>query len=280
MNSNPTFLKYPEIPHLMEVPDILDEDCLEVYEKLDGGNSQVRVYGGRIFTGSRANFLNREEYFRFDWFKDFNSWAKSNYSFYNLPENLIVYGEFLSPHTLKYKPEFTNKFFLIDAYDLSQRKFIPYEVAKRGLEDDLGVKEVLFLDALIRGRISMAKIKKLAMDESQYSNYGREGIVIKNYNGQKFAKLWRTSVDPTKKGVIEEIKKTLSFLINNEMLNYEGLLKKGHIFDSTLASKDKIMSEDLFKYYSEKVCEELRRSGRDISLAEISKTIKKVVNKI
>ena len=256
MKPEPDFVKYLEIPHLMEVPEILNRNCLEVYEKLDGGNSQVRIHNGRIFTGSRANFLKREEHFRFDWFKDFNNWAKSNHTFHNLPESLIVYGEFLSPHTLKYKPEFESKFFLIDVYDISQRKFIPYGVAKRGLEDDFGIKEVLFLEALAKGKLSMDEIKELAMGESKYSSYGREGVVIKDYHHQNFAKLWRTSVNPSKEGLIEEI-------------------------DKTILSLQRINPFLIPEHLSLMVYKELKRSGReDISLAEISKTIKRVMNKI
>lgn len=255
MKSEPFFEVYPEIPHLMEVPELLDEDCLEVYEKLDGGNCQVRVYGEKIFTGSRSNFLTREEFFRFPWFKIFNNWAKSNYSFYNLPENLIVFGEFTSYHTLEYKPEFTNRFFLIDVFDLSKQKFIPYEIARNSLEGYFGVKEILFLEPLAKGRISFDHAKGLTLAESRYSNYGREGIVIKDYHHQQFAKLWRTSANSSKDGLIEEINKTILSLRRTDLLLESGPL-------------------------SLKVYHELIRSGRkNISLAEISKTIKEVANK-
>ena len=256
MESRPVFVKYPEIPHLMEVPEILDEDCLEIYEKLDGGNCQVRNYSGRIFTGSRANFLNREEYFRFPWPKTFNKWAKSNHSFYNLPENLIVFGEFMAFHTLRYKPEFTDRFFLTDVYDLSPQRFIPYDVVRSGLEKDLGIEDILFLEALAKGGANMPKIKELVMGESQYSDYGREGVVIKDYHHQNFAKLWRTSVNRTKEGLIEEINKTILSLQNTTPP-----IVTGHL--------------------SLMVYEELKRSGRkEISLAEISETIKRVTDKI
>ena len=46
-------------------------------------------------------------------------------------------------------------------------------------------------------------IKGLAKAESQYSKHGREGVVVKDYESQKFAKLWRTSVNPTREGLIE-----------------------------------------------------------------------------
>ena len=267
MKTKLTFLKYQEIPHLMADLSILDSDNLQVFEKLDGGNSQVRVFQGNILTGSRANFLTREERFRFDWFRDFNNWAKSNHSFYNLPEDLIVYGEFTSFHTLAYRPEFTNRFFLIDVYDTHDKRFIPYAQARKKLEGSLGIRDVLFLDSLKEGRLSLEELKDLATGESQYSAYGREGIVVKDYNAQRFAKLWRTSANPTKGGLIEEIRKTIL------SLKTSGFYPEGQNIptDSSLESLD---------YLSSQVYEELKRSGReDISLAEIGNTIKKIVNK-
>lgn len=255
MNSEIEFVKYPEIPHLMENLEILDSDNLEAYEKLDGGNGQVRLLDGRIRTGSRANFLNKEEYFRFDWFKNFNNWAKSNYSFYNLPDNLITYMEFLSPHTLRYKKEFENRAFLIDVLDLNTRKFIPYEVAKHGLSE-LGIEGILFLEPLAKGTLDLDQAKKLAMGEGQYSFFGREGIVIKDYHHQNFAKLWRTSADSSEKGLVEEINKTiLSLQDANPVVTPVNL--------------------------SLVVYQELKRSGRkEISLAEIKNTIERILNKI
>ncbi len=257
MKTEPAFVKFPEIPHLMEILNILDSDSLEVYEKLDGGNTQIRNYKGRIFTGSRANFLNREENFRFDWFKNFNRWAKSNYSLYNLPENLIVYGEFMSHHTIPYSSKFVNKFFLIDIYDLEKEKFISYKKAKDNLEKRFGVKDIFFLETLAKGRLNLDQIKTLATGESRYTSYGREGVVVKDYEKQKFAKLWETSVNQTKKGLIKEIKKTLLSL--------------------QIPREYKISSD----YFASLVYGELKRSGRkNISLTEISETIKEVVNKI
>ena len=272
MNPDPEFVKYPEIPHLNEISEILDSENLQVFEKLDGGNSQVRTIKGRIFTGSRANFLNREEHFHFPWFKDFNRWAKSNYSFYNLPEHLIVYGEFMSPHNLTYKREFTNKFFMIDVYDTSQKQFIPYNPARDMLEQ-IGIEGVLFLESLKEGKLGMEGTRKLALDESRYSFYGREGIVIKDYDAQRFAKFWRTSANPTKEGLIDEIKKTVMSLKMTE----ESVVNPGPENIESYMEYATIVPDHL----SLVVYEELKRSGRkEISLAEITKKVKQVLNKI
>lgn len=262
MNKLPKFIKYPEMPHLAETLDILDSDNLLLFEKMDGGNTQVRIHQGRILTGNRSNFLTREENFRFPWFKDFNNWAKSNTSFYNLPENVIVYGEFTATHSLNYFQRFTNKFFLIDVYNLDEGRFVQYDSAVKDLKKN-GINGILFPEVLARGELSLGQAKEIAMGESQYSAYGREGIVIKDYDTQKFAKLWRTSIDKSKSGLTEEIKKTIRSLSASGLLLQNQGLTKGKSIDS-------LASLVLF---------ELQRSGRiDKSLAEITDTIRKITD--
>lgn len=258
----PNFIKYPEIPHLAQNLEVLDSNNLQVFEKIDGGNCQVRVYNGRVFCGSRSDYIRRQEDFRFPWFKDFNKWAMSNESLRNIPENFIIYGEFTGPHTLIYSPEFTNRFFLIDVRHISSRRFLPYNEARDLLEKKLHIEDVLFLRSLAR-ELNVDSAKHLATGKSEYTSDRREGIVIKDYRKQRFAKFWRTSANPTKEGLYEEINKTISSL-KTKYPSVQGLLEG--------TPSDAIGLPNL-------VYEELLRSGRlDVSLAEISDTIRKVLN--
>ncbi|MDO8529012.1 MAG: RNA ligase family protein [Nanoarchaeota archaeon] len=192
------FIKYQRIPHLEEVPHILDNP-VEIYEKIDGGNAQVRKIGGRIFCGSRAHFLTREKLFTQEWFKDFQKWALGNQSFYGLLEDLVIYGEWTAKHTLTYKPEFTNRFFLLDVLDLNSRRFIPYAEARQILSD-LGIENLLYLENLSEGKVSREQlVKMLTGNEYRYSGE-REGLVVKNYELQEFAKLRASSI--RRKGII------------------------------------------------------------------------------
>lgn len=257
--SIPKFKKYPRTPHLEEVSDILGSEDLEVYEKMDGGNCQVRKHQGRVFCGNRSKFLIREGGFRQDWFGKFHKWAMSNYSLYNLPESSIVYGEFLAPHTVPYNTEFRDRFFLIDLYDLSRERFVPYVDAREMLEN-LGIEGILFLDPLWEGELEMDDARSLALEESQYTSHGREGIVLKDYKDQRFAKLWRTSVLPAEGGLREEVRKTLLGL------QLSGDLSSGD-FDYSEEGRENLVSE---------VYDELQRSGRDnISVSEIREILAK-----
>lgn len=204
------FLKYPRMQHLAEALDILDNN-VSVFEKMDGGNSQIRKVRGRIVCGSRARFLLRERDLIQPWFKGFQKWALSNYSFYNLPESLVMYGEWLSRHTIEYHSEFTNRFFLLDVYDASKKRFLPYEEAKQ-LKEDLGVEDVLTLNELANSKVTKNQLEKLALGKSDYSDGNREGVVIKDYEHQRFVKLWRSTVELPYTSIVEEIERTVHSL--------------------------------------------------------------------
>ncbi len=204
------FIKYPRISHLDSCLELLDGP-VSVFEKLDGGNTQVRKIKGRVFSGVRSKFLGPERNMRMPWFKDFNHFVMSNFSFYNLPESLVVYGEWMAPHTLDYHKEFTDKFFLLDVFDLDSGRFLPYSDGKRLLED-IGVREVLYLKPLVdREKVALPKLKKL-VSNSSFRSGQMEGLVIKDYwsNPQRFAKLWTSVINAEKKKISpEDIKRAV-----------------------------------------------------------------------
>ncbi len=208
----PKFVKYERIPHIWEIPELLDRE-IEVYEKLDGGNAQVRKAKGRVLAGNRSKFLT-DKIKGFPWFQDFLKWASGNYSFYNLPENKIVFGEWLSKHTLDYFPDKMNRFYFFDLFDMNSQRFIPYKDAVKILED-LEVKEVGFLRPLFRGKIDMLSLEKL-VGKSDYRDGDAEGLVIKNYRSQQFAKLWAGSVNRKKRILLnKDIRKTIISMIES-----------------------------------------------------------------
>ncbi|MFH1608029.1 MAG: RNA ligase family protein [archaeon] len=202
----PDFIKYPSILHLAEDLSILDND-VKLFEKLDGGNSQVRYYNGRILAGNRSKFLS-EINKRFGWFQSFLKWAKSNYSFFNLPEEVIVYGEWLNSHTLEYSKESKNHFYLIDLFDIASKKFLDYSNAVEKIKI-WGIEDVRVLDCLFNGKISEKKLEDLVINrESDYRKGHMEGVVVKDYSSQSFSKLWRKSL-VQKEITFEDLKKQI-----------------------------------------------------------------------
>lgn len=240
-----SFVKYRRIPHLEEIPRILD-NSVKVYEKIDGGNCQIRKINGRVMCGSRAHFLVREELFSQDWFKDFQKWALKDYRFYDLPENLVVYGEWSSKHILSYNPDFTNKFFLLDVFDLDKEKFLFYNEGRDKLLN-LKIEGPLYLRTLFSGKIDMEQLKKM-VDKSDYRYGDKEGLVIKDYNSQEFAKLWTSTVK--RKGIVTQTDVRSIFL----SLKEEGI----HITRAKLLRQ---LESDL------------KKSGRGVPLKEIEKAV-------
>jgi ATP-dependent RNA circularization protein (DNA/RNA ligase family) len=239
------FVKYKRIPHLDEIPHILD-NSVKVYEKIDGGNVQIRKINGRIFSGSRAHFLAREKSFTQDWFKDFQRWVLKDYRFYNIPENLIIYGEWSSKHTLDYNLEFTNRFFLIDIFDLDKNKFLFYSEGRDKLLN-LKIEGPLYLRTLFSGKTDIEKLKEI-IEKSDYRGGNMEGVVIKDYNLQEFAKLWTSSIK--RKGVVTQL----------DVKSIYSSLKDG----GEIITKEKLLRE---------LKSDLRKSGRDVPIDKIEKTV-------
>ena len=181
-------MKYPHIPHLSRLPKQTRAALLSdayVFEKLDGGNVQVAV-GDRVVThGLRSGRLKGS---RAPWAEEFQKWYWTNSgSIDDLPPG-IYFGEFLAPHTISYKPEFANNFFLIDFYDIERQEFQDYNSALKKIK---GKEEIMMPAPMLRrGSLTEEEIEQLVNGRSGYSVSGeREGVVIKNYSLQLFAKV-------------------------------------------------------------------------------------------
>ena len=179
-----TFIKYHKIPYLEVVPEILDKE-VEVFEKLDGGNCHFRKIEGRVRCSNRANFIDGKGFERF-WFQEFRKWALSNYSLYKIDENHVFYGEWLAKHNIDYDKEHINKFYLLDVFDLKSGRYINYEGAKE-LVKKYSLEDVHFLKTIARGKINDSALEKL-LEKSDYYNGPKEGVVIKDYKNEVFAK--------------------------------------------------------------------------------------------
>jgi ATP-dependent RNA circularization protein (DNA/RNA ligase family) len=188
------FVKYPRIAHLDESLDILDNP-VQVFEKMDGGNSQIRKMKGRVRCGTRAHYLDDKNFNKL-WFPTFYAMTMKNHSWYNLPEDMIVFAEWLAPHTLDYTADARNKAFVLDVYDTNENRFMPYEEGRKRLEDS-GIEDIQFLTPIISGKTNLRELEEQVLErDSDYRDNKKkmEGVVVKDYDNQKFAKLWRRTV--------------------------------------------------------------------------------------
>lgn len=182
------FVKYPKIPYIDETSNIFGHEGY-IFEKIDGSLTQVRKIEGNLVGGSKANYLGKARAIKSPWMSDFLKWMYSNHSLHNIPENIIMYGEWLEPITVEYYQENLKKFYFIDLGFVEGKKpvFYDYEEARNYL-NQWCIKDVVVLDP----------IKKEFFDYNSVINdlenyHGKlgpeiEGIVLKNYKLQLFAK--------------------------------------------------------------------------------------------
>lgn len=198
------YFKYPSIPYFKGESDIVEG---RMYKKIDGSNCQVRVCNNRLVPGTRSKGV--EDYQKpADWMIAFQKRILTNYSFYNLGGEFILFLEYLSNHNIKYDPsEFDSFEIFIDLFDIEHNKFVDYEDAKDLLETK-GIEGIHTLDPIDdKDTHSYGEIIELAKKyfhkEPQF-----EGFVIKNYENQEFSKF-----------VIEQIDSIMGTFITPEILS-------------------------------------------------------------
>ena len=179
----PEFVKYPRIKALgsSSQPIPLDlKTIVSVFEKIDGGNCQIRNRNWQLLPGCKANYLTNMNKENFEWFEKLLKWTYSNNSLYNLPEDIVVFGEWTGNHTIRYGPAFSDRFAMIDVLDLNSKRFVEYSDAVKFLQEKK-IEGVHILEPLITDEIGAINIEKLVMEPSSYYDGPREGIVIKSY---------------------------------------------------------------------------------------------------
>ena len=190
----PEFVKYGRLTTLASPEEVksYSDRTLEVFEKIDGGNCQVRNIGGwNLFGGSKSRFLQGPFIHRWPWFQKFLKWMRSNESLYNLPQNFILFGEWMGNHTIRYKQEHVDKFFVLDVMELPERRFMEYYEV-RGFLSGLKIRDVNFLETLELGKIDAGTLERLLNEPSDFYEGPKEGLVLKDYESpqQQFFRLY------------------------------------------------------------------------------------------
>ncbi|VVB80562.1 RNA ligase [uncultured archaeon] len=198
----PSFVKYPKIPYLGGLEVFPGE--ISLFEKIDGSNCQIRNVKGRILLGNRSNFvMNR----RWDqsigykaWIPTFKRWAMKNYSLYGLPQDVVLFGEWVAPREeesdpeephsrIEYSPEFENRLFLIDVGLLNAEgnleRFLDYQEAVQLLRER-GIEDVPALPELRVAKPNKRDIERLLVEglPGKFAKGDMEGIVFKDYRVQ------------------------------------------------------------------------------------------------
>jgi hypothetical protein len=199
----PPFRKYgsiPEIGSLRELKGMLKED-LQIFEKVDGGLCQIRKGERNIIPGVKSNYLRGALINKNPWFGRFLRWTYSNQTLFNLPKNMILFGEWSGHHTIDYESS-NDKFFFIDLFDLEKGLFVPYNDALTFLKEK-NIGGIERLTTLESGKVEIEAIEKHLKARSALYNGRKEGVVIKAYNTepQKFVKFLNEGFKEKRAGV-------------------------------------------------------------------------------
>lgn len=178
-----SFLKYQHVERFgtAEVEGIEVGTCY-VFPKLDGTNGSVWWEDG-IAAGSR----NRQLALDNDNAGFMNAMVadKTIVSFMNNARNLVLYGEWLVPHTLKtYNDDAWRKFYIFDVYDHRLDRLLRYDEYSEALVM-AGLNVIAPIAIIKNGNIDyftecLSKAHYLVKD----GEGAGEGIVIKNYDYQ------------------------------------------------------------------------------------------------
>jgi hypothetical protein len=178
-----SFIKYQHLERYgnTEVEGIEVGTCY-VFPKLDGTNGSVWWADG-IRAGSR----NRELALDNDNAGFFNAMEADERitSFLYNEKDLILYGEWLVPHTLKtYNDDAWRKFYVFDVFDRSKERLLSYDEYSEGLVA-AGINVIAPIAIIKNGSIDhftecLSKAHYLVKD----GEGAGEGVVIKNYDYQ------------------------------------------------------------------------------------------------
>lgn len=175
-------------------------DKIIIQEKIDGANAAIRSDGTDVFAQSRKNVLSEENTLR--GFYGFTQSLDKSTVIDVLGDDLILYGEWLVPHSVKYPEERYNKFYAYDVYSLSRGEFLPQNEVKP-IAEKIGVPYVpVFFEGEFKDWDSvLALVGKTEMG----GEYG-EGIVVKNMT--RLSEMSNTKLPPYVKIVCERFAET------------------------------------------------------------------------
>lgn len=183
--SDKRFIKYQHLERLgsVEVEGILDGTCY-VFPKIDGTNASVWFENGQLMAGSRKRVLSRDadNHGFYDYVMKFSNFTTFHDIFNEYPD-LVIYGEFLVPHTLKtYRPDAWRKFYAFDVYHKELERYLTYEEYSPILEL-FGIEFIrplkIIKNPTIEDVLSAQKANTYLIGDGLGVG---EGVVIKNYS--------------------------------------------------------------------------------------------------
>lgn len=254
------FKKYMHVERLYtpEVDGILN-GTVYVFPKLDGANACLYMnVNADVQIGSRNQPTTRDYdtlkmYSYLDTHEDFKRVVRDH-------PNYIIYGEWLSPHTITtYYPSAYYQYYIFDVFDVITEKYLPYDEYSKML-DEYGIHNYLKPIAVLENP-SYEEVEKYTESNIFLMTEGcGEGIVIKNYDYiNRFGRIvwakvvregFKVKAKAKDKG---EIPETIESKIINENLSWYYVSKEYQklIVDEGVIWEDKMTPDFIRSVYSE-----------------------------
>ncbi len=152
------------------------EDDIVVQEKIDGANFSIRYDEEenvvRSYSRKRELCVGNNLRGAFEWANTLDSEAVKK----ALGNNLILFMEWLVPHTVQYPKERYHQAYCYDLYDTEKEEYLPQDVVKEKA-DELGIT---YVPVFYSGKfISWDHLLSMVGQTRLGGEYG-EGIVVKN----------------------------------------------------------------------------------------------------
>lgn len=195
MSEYGNFIHYPKIRLLgnKENKGILTEgEFVTIQEKIDGANFRFMLHNGDLIFGSHHCFLGIEDTKIFnkqfqrciEFIKDSVNKGKLKSLIY---KNLVFFGEDCVKHSINYDWDKIPPYLGYDVFNIKTGQFLPYNVVTYIFEAvNLPIVPLRWEGYYNNHFRAMLEVDNF---QSEYVNDVAEGIVIKNYKRQLFAKV-------------------------------------------------------------------------------------------
>lgn len=218
-------------------------DHIVIQEKIDGANCAVRYdsEADTLVAQSRNNILNQNDDMRgfYDWVKLLDK----NHVKAVLGNNLVLFGEWLAPHSVVYPEDKYNKAYFYDVYNLNTECYLPQtEVLK--IVSELGL---IYVPTFYDGEFTSWEDFAKYVGRTDLGGEIGEGIIVKNQtrlNAKNSSIPFYTKILSSK---FSEVKKAAYRAIDDERAKE---LDRSRIAAETIVTKVRVQKM-LYKFMDE-----------------------------
>ena len=149
-------------------------DHIVIQEKIDGANASIRF---DVETGKLSAFSRNKELFDDKALKGFWVYVQSlSAEKFMETETYVIFGEWLLPHAVEYRPEAYNKWYVYDIYDMEKQEYLPQAAVKEFCKK----QDLKYVMTFYDGPFISWEHCRSFIGKSEIALECGEGVVVKN----------------------------------------------------------------------------------------------------